>query len=427
MNYWKKAYVVLLFACMCSIGCGQEIGNEVIKEKKPPKTISYSITTIPEVEMEEKFTGTIIGVSDGFPINREIVIDIDGCNAMNRKLTRDMDSGASLFCIDENEVVYFVNQNHDNYLYCRKNGVTELVVDLPVKEVYPWEDSVYFMMSESVEEKKAGDIYQYSKTTKEIELVYALGSIEGSQNHKMTVNEQGIHFNYSQVIAKEGDITRVKVSSYTLPFGSTEPKKDTTKMGKVGWGDYYFSYEFKEQNSTEPVTVSLVSRTNGKSDTIPLSIGDFQYCVVNDMIYSMELGSASVSVFDLQTKKKQRYDFRNDIIEANSYLKEEIQKSFGDGMEEFVSFTTTENGAVIWITDGEYLYRMDTKQKYSYPMITADSNRKIETLYTDGRNVYGLYASERTGVTSLVRFCTEEIYQEYFLAESEIAVEYLVQ
>ena len=308
-----------------------------------------------------------------------------------------------------------------------KNGNVEIAVELPVKEIYPWEDVVYFMIASNVEEKKAGDIYQYSKTTKEIELVYASGAIEGSQNHKMTVNEQGIHFNYSQIVAKEGDITRVKVFFYTLPFDAKEPVKDTKKLGKAGWGDYYFSYAFDSPNSTKPVNVSLVSRTNGKSDTIPLSIGDFQYCVVNDTIYSMELGSSTVSVFDLQTKKKQRYDFRSDIIEANSYLKEEIQKSFGEGMEEFVSFTTTENGAIIWVTDGEYLYRMDTNQKYGFPMITADSNRRIETLYTDGRNVYGLYASERTGVTSLVRFCTEEIYQEYFLAESEIAVEYLVQ
>lgn len=121
MNYWKKSYIILLFACMCSMGCGQEEPqDEVAKEKKPVKKISYSITEIPKVEIEEEFTGTIVGVSDGFPINRDIVIDIDGCNAMNRKLTRDMDSGASLFCIDENEVVYFVNQNHDNYLYCIK-------------------------------------------------------------------------------------------------------------------------------------------------------------------------------------------------------------------------------------------------------------------------------------------------------------------
>ena len=33
---------------------------------------------------------------------------------------------------------------------------TELVVALPVKEVYPWEDSVYFMMSEVVEFEISG-------------------------------------------------------------------------------------------------------------------------------------------------------------------------------------------------------------------------------------------------------------------------------
>ena len=59
-------------------------------------------------------------------------------------------------------------------------------------------------------------------------------------------------------------------------------------------------------------------------------------------------------------------------------------------------------------------------------METKDENRRIDKLYTDGRRVYGLYSSERTGTTSLVRFCTEVIEQEALLTEYIIEVEYLV-
>ena len=159
MKRWN--YSILLAICMFSVGCGQ--GEEVEKEKEPVKVISLSITPkVKEEEMEEEVeeeveevSGTIRGMSDGFPINTEIVIDTEACNAMNRKLTRDMDSGASLFSVDKNEVVYFVNQNYDNYLYCIKEGMVELAVDLPVKEVYPWDDVVYFMIaSKELEGKK---------------------------------------------------------------------------------------------------------------------------------------------------------------------------------------------------------------------------------------------------------------------------------
>ena len=432
MKYSKKIGYILLLSCLCSVACGQEkemdteIEKEVVTEKEPPKVLSFSVTPMPR-DNEETVEHVVINESKGFPINMDIEISIDDCNAMNRKLTRDMDSGSSLFCIDENGIVYFVNQNHDNYLYCMKDGNVQLVVDIPVKEIYPWEDVVYFMIASNVEEKQAGDIYKYIPTTKEIQLVYALGAIKDAQNHKMTVNKQGIHFNYSQIIAKEGDTTRVKVSSYTLPFGEKEPVKDIQKLGKAGWGDYYFSYEFDSKNSTEAVNVSLVSRTNGKSDILPLTIGDFQYCVVGDNIYSIELGSSAVSIVNLKSQKKTRYDFRSGLIDANSYLKEEIAKSFGTRMEELISFTITENGAIVWATDGEYLYRINTEDKYVFPIETKDVNRRIEKLYTDGRRVYGLYCSERTGATSLVRFCTEVIEQNEIYKESTVEVQYLVQ
>ena len=311
-----------------------------------------------------------------------------------------------------------------------KDGVVELAVALPSKELYPFGEFVYFMVSEDTKEQKAGDIYRYKKESKEIELVYALGTIKSGENHKLNVNEQGIHFNYSEVLSKEDGITRKNVFYYTLPFGEREPIKDTSNQGKLGWGDYYFSYPLVE-DSTQPAKVTLVSRTKGEEDSISISIGDFQYCVAKDMIYSMELGNSSIITFDLKNQNRKIYNFRGNIIYENNYVKEEIEQCFGEGMEEFSDFTMTENGKYLWFTDGEYLYISNVSDGYvraGNAMITPDMNRKIEQLYTDGRRVYGLYSSDGEKPPVLVRFCVETIKEERFFLKDEdcVQVEYLV-
>ena len=405
--------------CLSS-SCGQEIE----KTKEPPKKISVTFTSMPNGNVAKQTKTEAINVSDGFPIPLEIEIDSNECNAMNRKLTGELDSGASLFCLDENETIYFVNQNKDNYLYCRKEGVTELAVALPVKELYPWEDRIYFMMAAKEGEKEAGDIYEYIPATGKVNLVYALGTLKGGENHKMTVNEQGIHFHYSETITKENGMITVEECSYTLAFGAAEPVKDTKKVGEAGWGDYDFSYVLNAENSTEPEKLRLVSRMNG--EVLPVDIGELQYCVVGDTLYSIELGSSVVSCVHLPTQKKSRYNFRIGIIDAHSYLKDDIERVFGEGKEEIRSFTTTENGKIIWVTDGTYLYRMDSGITYAFQIKTPDVNRTIETLYTDGRSVYGLYSSERNGELQLVRFCTEVLKQERLDLPAIVKVEYLV-
>ena len=427
MKHWKSIVILLLLSIFSS-ACGQV--EEVTESSTKTITIN-GITPMAKEESEIKVTPTPTEEPVGYPINMDIAIDTEACNGMNRKFTRGIDSGASLFCVDDEETVYFVNQNRDNYLYEMKDGVVQVAVALPVKEVYPFGDYVYFMISEDTEEQKAGDIYQYKKETKELELLYALGTIRGGEHHKLNVNEQGVHFNYSEIVSSVDGVIRNKVSFYTLPFGASEPVKDTTNQGKVGWENYYFSYPLETADSIEPAKIAFISRTKGEDDSIPLEIGEFQYCIAGDKLYSINLGSSVISTFHLETKKKKVYDLRSEIISANAYLKEEIEDCFGEGMEEISSFTITENGDYLWATDGEYLYCVDMTAKQFYPMdtiATTDSNRKIEQLYTDGRRVYGLYSADGTEEPRLVRFCVEniELVEVHLLDKLMIQVEYLV-
>ena len=232
-KYWKKG-VLLLILCFFPCSCGQAEYVKEAEEEGSGMIVLNGVTSMPTQALDKtKDTPTPTEAPLGYPINMDIDIDTEACNGMNRKFTRDTESGASLFCLDKNETVYFVNQNRDNYLYQMKDGNVQLAVALPVKEVYVWEDYVYFMIKEDIEEKKAGDIYRYRKDTKEVELVYALGTIQGGEHHKLNVNEQGVHFNYSELLSSADGIIRNKVFFYTLPFGASEPIKDTTNQGKV--------------------------------------------------------------------------------------------------------------------------------------------------------------------------------------------------
>ena len=106
MNHWKKG-ICFILCCLFSFGCGQ--ANEVVEEESniiSSQGITPKVTKTPS---ETKITPTPTEEPLGYPINMEIEIDAEVYNGMNRKLTRDTDSGASLFCLDENETVYFVN------------------------------------------------------------------------------------------------------------------------------------------------------------------------------------------------------------------------------------------------------------------------------------------------------------------------------
>ena len=411
----KQALKKALFLCCCVFvcACGQLEQEEVVENGSS----TLSVTIVPKSEdtstsNEDDFENY---KADYIEIEVQLPVDVAFCNAMNRKLSREKDSGASLFCLEEKtETIYFVNQNQDNYLYCIKDGEVELTVALPVKEVYPYNGVVYFMIDSydmyELGEKKDGDIYKYIPETKEVTLVYPAGAIEGSEHHKMTVKEQGIYFNYSETLDSENGLTRVKVSSYYLPFDATEPVKDIEKLGKHGWKDYYFSYQFLTEDKSKQADLVLVNRTKGTEDVLSLGMDPFAYCVAGDTLYSMTLGSFILSLTDLSTKEVKKLNFSSSFLNANLYTEEEKKKVMGEGIEQIRSFTVTDDGNIVWTTDGEYLYRMDKRSsnELAIDFETIDAKRRIEELYTDGRDVYALYASSPEETPRMVRFCTKD-------------------
>ena len=199
-------------------------------------------------------------------------------NSFNRMLSNDIDKGAmignSLFCIDDSTgVIYFVNQAKDHFLYRIKDGEVMLAVAMPVKEIYPYEGSVYFMLESydkyELKEMHSGDIYCYTPENGNVELVYPVGAVEDSENHRLLVKEDGIYFTYGIDVG-----IGIAMKFYYLPFGAIEPVKDENHTVEKGWKNYRFSFHQEFQ---------LESRTIGEDGTrevLPISAKNHLFCVV---------------------------------------------------------------------------------------------------------------------------------------------------
>lgn len=397
MKKRKYVYFWISLAILGMTGCITEPSNDTITETLPIESSDNKEMPTPTSKPEEEKTTTADKSSDIFftkteePI--EIVTKTEGLcevlektdalvqaryNSFNRMLSTDGRAGFagnSLFCVDESTgVIYFVNQGRDYYLYRIKNGEVELAVAMPVKELYPYQGSIYFMIDNydiyELKDMHNGDIYCYTPESGAVELIYAAGAIENSEFHRLTVEESGIYFSYESL--EETIISYY----YHLPFGETEPIRDTRFTVKKGWNDYYFSITPK---------LTLKSRTvgeDGTRDSLELSASSTCFCVVGDMLYSAE--RTYISCINLKTGEKTTYDFFEIIKKVQG--EEDIEDKTNRIIESFV--ITEEN---IWIATPSILYCLNLQSgevSYCYVVDEKDKLYSIETLYTDGKELY---------------------------------------
>ena len=270
----KRKYIWILssFLAFYILGCTTENINS---EGIPTPTIEIStekFTTTPIVENKENIktpTATILPSPTDMPMPTIVEFSAKDFNSFNRILSMEYDFqvfGQSLFCVDgQTGVTYFVNQGKDYYLYHLKDGEVKLVVDMPVKELYPYDGSVYFMIEDygkyELKGIHNGDIYCYTPADGSIQLIYEIGVPE-SKIHKLVINEEGIYFSYE---VTEG--TRELSYHYHLPTGETTPVIDTKIMTWKGWNDYFFSY------ANGFVLSSRTKQSDGTREKISLSAG----------------------------------------------------------------------------------------------------------------------------------------------------------
>lgn len=377
--------------------------------------IDTTPTTIVEKKENTKTpTATIVPKPTTIPTPSIVEFSAKDFNSFNRMLTADGRAGScgkSLFCVDEQTgITYFVNQGEDYYLYQMKSGEVKVVVPMPVKEIYPYGDLVYFMIDDynkyDLQDMNNGDIYCYDSKNNTIELVYEAGAIENSEVHKLFVEETGLYFYY------EEEESRV-MHSYYLPFGETEPIIDKQYIPRKGWGKYWFSYNPKLILETRP-------GTGEEKETLELFAEVTSYCVVGDILYSAE--RTYISCINLVTGERTGYDFLEEI------KKVEGQEKIDDtGFRIIESFVITKDS--VWITTGSYLYCMDLKNGEVECVYILDKQNNpcyIATLYTNGEEVYGVQEVSKD-TKKLVRILTKEIEKESLFGLPVIRVEDAVQ
>ena len=337
-------------------------------------------------------------------------------------------TGTSLFCIDEKTgAIYFVNQGKDCFLYRMKEGEVALAVAMPVKDIYPYEGSIYFMIDDydkyELQGIHNGDIYCYTPASGAVELVYASDVIEGFVKCKLYVEESGIYFRYVKdngIVEKDDkEYQKLKYLDYYLPFGEKEPVEDTKQMVQKGWGDYFFEYSSKWE---------LVGRTpneDGTRETLEIPELRGTFCVVGDVLYSRE--GTKIVCTNLKTGERTEYDFLEGIRKA---IGEEIlEQRIENAIERFVM---TEDA--LWILLGSSLCCMDLQSgEISVGNIRHnDSFYTLIDLYTDGTELYGYalltedFFYNRREKGTVVRLITDRI-NEFGIYPGIIDVESLTE
>ena len=333
-------------------------------------------------------------------------------NSFNRMISvRDKEGmmGTSLFCIDERTgVTYFVNQGKDCFLYRMKEGEVALAVAMPVKDIYPYEGSIYFMIDDygkyELQGIHNGDIYCYTPASGTVELVYATDVIEDFVYGHLYVEESGIYFHYTKdnttVLENGEEYQTLEYLDYYLPFGEKEPVTDTKYMVTKGWEDYFFE-------CSSNLEVELLSRTlkeDGTRETLAVSIKENDFCMVGDVLYSKE--RAKIVATNLKTEETTEYDFSEAIKKAKgNNIFERIQGSLIE------SFLMTEDA--LWIVElgGTDLYRMDLQSgEVTIAHIENGTPYGINTLYTNGTELYGVYMEtpwDRSSKGNVVRLLTK--------------------
>ena len=405
MRKQKWIYIGISVLLLGMTGCATEQNNI--------NTIPSPTTMVEKKENTKIPTATIVSNPTTMPTPSVVEFSLKDFNSYNRMLSMDTDLGTfgkSLFHVDEQTgITYFVNQGKDYYLYQIKEGKTELVVNMPVKELYSYQGLLYFMVNDygiyELEGMQNGDIYCYIPETNTIEFIYGAGTIENSTEHKLSVENDSIYFSYE----KENDEGSI-ISFWQLPFETMEVVRDMQLTTMKGWNKYFLSF------NPNLILQSRITGQDGTKEIIELTSSKTRFCVVEDTLYSAE--RTYISCIDLVTGEKTGYDFLEEIKKVQG------QEIIDDSSLRIIeSFVITKEA--VWITTGSYLYCMDLKNGEVECVYILDKKNNpcyIETLYTNGEEVYGVQEVSKD-TKKLVRILTKEIEEESLVGLPVIRIE----
>ena len=199
-----------------------------------------------------------------------------------------------LFCPDmENDILYYVNYDKDNYIYQLKDDNISLLVDMPAFCLQLWDNKLYFISFNDNNVNtifKTGDIYCFDINSKKVEL------IQQTDAFSLVVDSYGIFYQtYDNGL-----------EAYRIEFDSNTPQKVE---------DYFFYFPYNEymiiNDINDPINIYICNiETGEKTFLVPISYAQYQYLLFAEdyMVFSL---NRLVYVLNLRTGKKDIYDIES--------------------------------------------------------------------------------------------------------------------
>ena len=346
-------------------------------------------------------------------------IDYAKYGAANRVCATNQEKNMqSLFCVDQNTgVIYFINQNKDWYIYRLSDGMAEVAVEIPARELHMLNGTLYFIVDgygkyefDTIAE---GDIYAYTPAKGSVTQIFSASNMDSRIEH-ISPYEDGIAFycieykkvnddGVEQSVENVLEATKVYFNCYFYSFDTTAVKKDTYKRVYPGWQDYYLMQTYTEDGWK----TIFRSRTDEAENVIDWNVNAGTSMVIEDTMYAMS--NSNFYMTDIIGGEQKIFDCKamleNTVPERFS--------NFPDTAECLQYFTVTED--YIWVTAvNHYLLRIEPVSGEITCFQMPGTNYRLDNLYSDGRNLYAMYAAGTTGMgavssESLVRVDTGQV------------------
>lgn len=288
-----------------------------------------------------------------------------------------------LVCPDpDNDIVYFINEGADNYIYKLENGEKTLVVEMEACNLQLWENRLYYI---SRREGLAlnryiyiGDLYCYDLDMSETKLVYNKDIIN------LYIDNDGIFFT-TITMGESSNVTTL--TGYRMGFDETNPQKAPYS--------YYLSYKNLFLINTKDGS-ALINKSSNEEKTL-MHFGREYVCSIHEgtlyytkdsYVYTLNLETGEGNVYDVN-------DCENKLFEST----------------EIMDFTII-NDDIYVIDGGSDIYVIDMNSgNVDFRYVEG---HLLNSIYTDGKRLFAVVSNDTNTSKKLVELVTSDMVLNFY-------------
>lgn len=296
------------------------------------------------------------------------------CNCENMKNREDYGTGYPvLVCKDPvYHITYYVNYGRDYFVYALRNGVSELVLEIPARELYCKDGELFFLVDSyeiyELDGIENGNVLKYNPTDGTVEFVF----MEKAED--IMVYPDGICYEITdKVVTLENGSMMPYISRYYYSFAEKTVKKFESQLCKMNrWEKGQFELELTVDEETglgQPSGVHLKEIVTGEIKTLENLKGFAEGCrIVGDDLYYVQSKTTTLMRYHLKTGEEtvvaelalstsSSTDFiiYEDVAYFGNFLRVSLTdgKQYGAGLE---GKQTAQEHMDAFYTDGETLF-----------------------------------------------------------------------